>query len=194
MGWLVLAKVGANSPAPWTAVAKGSPQSGRAEATWSGLPVDSATLESVTEGRSTGTGSLFCHACADARQLLVPLVGDPLATPYQRGKHGKHTQVSSSYPLQSVFTDASSSAYGSYMINALAAGSVHVDQHVRVSVLWCAGRPIGYRIEHGKVAAPTDTVQVVLTSLPDMTHAWTEQSSPVMATPCDGCGGPALRA
>ncbi len=134
----------------------------------------------------------YCHACAAARQLLNSPPIDPLATSYQLKKYAKHTVVNPTFQVQSIFNSTSTQAYADFIVDASTAGAVVVDDWDRFNIVLIAGRDVGYRFESGKLVAPTDAIQLVLTSDHGRVHAYTIQSFSVTGIPCADCGRTAI--
>jgi hypothetical protein len=129
----------------------------------------------------------YCHVCAAANRLLYAPPADPLATQYQLGKYMKHTNPDPKYPVQSVFATASTQAYEHYIVSSLAAGAVALDAR-GTTVIWVAGKDIGFRVEQGQLIAPQDAVKVVLSTDPEKTHGYSVHSSTFTGATCAQCG------
>jgi hypothetical protein len=134
----------------------------------------------------------YCHACAAAHEFLYPLPADPLATPYQLEKYGKHLMPNARHALQGIFASTEAKVYAGYLVDTRAAGAVLVDHRNRFSVVLCAGKEVGYHYEQGQLIAPADAIQLVLSSDQGKVHAYPIQSSTVTGRTCDDCGGWAL--
>jgi hypothetical protein len=114
--------------------------------------------------------------------------GPLLKTTYQQDKHRKHTLVSSSEALQSIFSDPSTSAIRAHVENAVLRGPVEVDVKGRVNFYSTGidGQPTGHRYEFGTCISPADYTRVVLSTSPERWHAFPDN---VLANPvCDRCG------
>lgn len=136
----------------------------------------------------------YCHACAAARGFLYPLPENPLATSYQMEKYAKHTVIDPTWGVQGIFTSTEAKAYKDYVVDARAAGGVIVDGRNRFNIVMAAGKEIGYQYEHGRLVAPADAIQLVLSSEAGMLHAYPIQSAPVVGLACStpGCERPVL--
>lgn len=136
----------------------------------------------------------YCHACAAARGLLYPLPADPLATSYQMEKYAKHTLIDPTFSVQGIFTSTEARVYKDYVVDVRAAGGVIVDDRNRFNIVVAAGKDIGYQYEYGKVVAPTDAIQLVLSSEAGRLHAYPIQSARVVGLACStpGCQWPVL--
>lgn len=131
----------------------------------------------------------YCHECADTLRLLPnPPGGKVVRTPYQYGKHLKHTAPNSTYSIQSIFSDSSTSAYANYLVNAMLAGAVEIDEQGRKNIIWCAGRETGFQYQSGKLVRPSDAVKVVLPINTDKVHAFPENSTSFSTAICCQCG------
>lgn len=120
----------------------------------------------------------YCHSCANENGLIPNLpLGKVVQTPYQYKKHQKHISPNSTYAIQSVFTDPSTSVYAGYIINAMLDGAVEVDDKGKINIIWCAGRQTGFRYESGELIRPTDAIKVVLSSDTGLVHAFPENST-----------------
>ena len=62
------------------------------------------------------------------------------------------------------------------------------------TIVVAAGKDIGYQYEYGKVVAPTDAIQLVLSSEAGRLHAYPIQSARVVGLACStpGCQRPVL--
>lgn len=135
----------------------------------------------------------YCHECARRRGYLNKIeTGKLIGTEYQLGKYAKHTCVASSEAIQSLFTDPSTSAYESYVVNSVLAGSVEVDAKGRRNIVWAAGQNIGFRYEHGVVRRPENVVKVVLSTDSSLIHCYAESSTQFVEASCLDCGGVVL--
>jgi hypothetical protein len=65
--------------------------------------------------------------------------GKVVASSYQLDKYLKHTLPSLSHELQSVFETPSTQTYRDYILDALAARSIEIDDHGSANVIWVAG-------------------------------------------------------
>ena len=135
----------------------------------------------------------YCHSCAAQRGLLnPPPTGPVVGSTYQLAKYIKHTQPTARYPVQSVFDAPSTQAYRDHILNALAAGSVEVDDAGRVNVVWAAGQQTGFLFAHGVLVQPQDAVKVVLSSNAARVHAYSANSTTFTFERCCECGGVAV--
>jgi hypothetical protein len=131
----------------------------------------------------------YCHACANKYGLIPdPPAGKVVRTLYQYRKHQKHTSPDPTYPIQSVFSDSSTSVYAGYIVNALHNGAVEVDDDGRRDIIWCAGRYTGFRYELGILVQPNDAVKIVLSSDTGLVHAFPENSTNFNTRFCEYCG------
>jgi hypothetical protein len=132
---------------------------------------------------------IVCRQCRKAdldfsRKLPGPL----LKTTYQEDKHRKHTIVSTSEALQSIFSDPSTSSIRVHVENAVLHGPVEIDSKGRVNFYSTGldGQPTGYRYEFGVCIAPSDATRVVLSTSPEKWHAFPDG---ILGDPvCDRCG------
>lgn len=111
----------------------------------------------------------------------------------QYGSHRKHTVPDSRYSVQSVFSDPSTSAYATYLVNAMLAGAVEVDEQGRANIILAAGRQTGFRYEFGHLVQPSDAVKVVQSSNSGLVHAFPENSTSFSTGVCEKCGNPIVR-
>ena len=71
----------------------------------------------------------YCHECGKQKGLIEdPQPGKKVQSNYQYDKHQKHTVVDSSYPIQSIFSDPSTSTYADYIVNTILEGAVEIDE------------------------------------------------------------------
>jgi hypothetical protein len=133
----------------------------------------------------------YCHQCAKQKGLIEdPPAGKKVRSQYQYDKHEKHTQIDSSYRLQSIFSDPSTFVYADYMVSTMMEGAVEIDDFGRKNLIWCAGKQTGFRVEAGNMIRPTDAVKVVLSSASSSVHAYPENSTSFDAGKCAECGKP----
>jgi hypothetical protein len=133
----------------------------------------------------------YCHQCAKQKGLIEdPPTGKKVNSLYQYDKYEKHTQIDSSYRLQSIFSDTSTSVYADYMVSAMMEGAVEIDDLGRKNLIWCAGKHNGFRVEAGNIVRPTDAVKVVLSSVSSSVHAYPENSTSFNAGKYAECGRP----
>lgn len=131
----------------------------------------------------------YCHQCAKLKGLINdPPIGKKVRSQYQYDKHEKHTKIDSSYRLQSIFSDTSTSIYADYIVSAMTEGAVEIDDLGRKNVIWCAGKDNGFRVESGDIVRPTDAVKVVLSSVSSSVHAYPENSTSFNTGKCAECG------
>jgi len=90
--------------------------------------------------------------------------GKKLGSVEQYGSHYKHTVPESRFPIQPVFSDPSTSAYGDHLVNAILAGAVEIDDLGRTNIIWAAGRETDCGNEFGHLIQPADAMKVVLSS------------------------------
>lgn len=95
---------------------------------------------SRTLDRFETMATYYCHNCAAQLGYLrqVP-AGKVVASSYQLDKYLKHTLPSLSHELQSVFETPSTQTYRDYILDALAARSIEIDDHGSANVIWVAG-------------------------------------------------------
>ena len=135
----------------------------------------------------------YCHECACRRGYLGEVDADGLMeTDFQLEKYMKHTCPASSEAIQSVFAVPSTSAYGTYIVNATLAGAVEIDDKGRKNIIWAAGKPVGFHWEHGKLTHPEDAVKVVLSTDSGRIHAYPQSSTEFAGASCLGCGAAVL--
>jgi len=141
----------------------------------------------------TVMSTYYCHECARRRGYLSGIeTGNLMETGYQLEKYMKHICPASSEVIQSVFATASTSAYGSYVVNATLAGSVEIDDKGRANIIWAAGEKIGFLYEHGVLKHPEHVVKVVLTTDSGRVHAYSQSSTEFAGASCLDCGGAVL--
>jgi hypothetical protein len=130
----------------------------------------------------------YCHPCAASRGYLsTGQAGTLLGSTTQLEKYMKHTCPSSSEATQSVFTNASTALYGSYVVSALCAGSVEVDFKGRTNIIWAAGEDIGFQFESGVLQHPQSWVKVVLSTDSNRIHAYSQSSTDFTGANCAVC-------
>jgi hypothetical protein len=136
----------------------------------------------------------YCHSCAKQQGLIdYPSIGKSIQTKYQWDKYEKHTEIISSYQLQSIFSVHSTSVYADYVVNSLMEGAVEIEERGprkkdRKNIIWCAGKHTGFRYEAGVMIRPTDAVKVVLSSATSSIHAFPENSANFSTATCCECG------
>ncbi len=133
--------------------------------------------------------SYYCHACAASGGRLpgaesITVLGSTM----QLDKYMKHTCPSSSEAIQSVFNAASTSMYRDYVVSALCAGSVEIDDRGRRNIIWAAGKDVGFQYEHGILRHPQSWVKVVLSSDDTRIHAYPQSSTDFAGGTCRTCG------
>ena len=107
----------------------------------------------------------YCHRCAaELGYIHEPSTGKKVRTQYQLEKYAKHTAPDSEHAIQSVFLQSDTSAYAGYMVSALLAGAVEVDEQGRHNVVWVAGTPTGFLYEHGQLMRPLGHANISTTS------------------------------
>ena len=131
----------------------------------------------------------YCHGCGRQLGLIPdPPTGKVVRSAEQYRKHHKHTVPDSRYSIQSVFSEPSTSAYATHLVDAMAAGAVEVDDQGRTNIIWAAGRETGFRYEFGHLIRPSDAVKVVLSSNTGVVHTFPEHSTSFSAGLCEECG------
>lgn len=92
----------------------------------------------------------YCHRCGCNLGLIPdPPRGKIVRTVKQYEKHRKHTVPDSRYPIQSVFVDPSTSVSASYLVDAMLAGAIEVDEQGRTNIILAAGRQAGFGTSSG---------------------------------------------
>src|SRR5581483_4455446 len=92
----------------------------------------------------------YCYPCRAMLGYSRDLPTGPLlAADYQRRKHDKHSVISTSEPLQSIFADASTSAVRPYVEDALLRGPMKIDDQNRVNFYSTSTGTVGFRYEFG---------------------------------------------
>jgi hypothetical protein len=135
----------------------------------------------------------YCHSCARKRGYLSSMqTGSLTNTSYQLGKYIKHTNPDPKYNVQSVFNSSSTQAYRDYIVSSSLSGSVEIDDQGRRSVIWGAGKEIGFRYENGALKHPEDVVKVVLSTHSGSIHAYSQSSTQFGTARCVDCGDPVL--
>lgn len=136
----------------------------------------------------------YCATCADrfGERPEKPTV-DMLGTDYQKGKHQKHTQQSSSYGIQSVFDSTSTQYYQECIEEAFEKGAIEVYRGRR-SILFppSTGSDIGTKYRWGVAAQRADTILVAHATSAGLVHAMLEESSRYSGETCKRCGRPIL--
>lgn len=94
--------------------------------------------------------------------------------------------------VQSVFDSSSTQAYAGFLVGALAAGSVEIDDRGSTNVIWAAGLPTGFLFRNGFLVQPQDAVKVVLSSNASKVHAYPANSTNFLGVTCSRCGGLAV--
>ena len=136
------------------------------------------------------TDEYHCNNCAKdfpyVKQLRENLKIDLLGTTYQQDKFKKHTEVSTEYPVASVFNNRSTSEYDNHYINALHSGIYAKDRYGRESLTFSAGHQTGITYENGKPVLQTDSVKAVCCS--GKTHLYPISSTNYSTGHCESCG------
>jgi hypothetical protein len=99
----------------------------------------------------------YCHSCA----IKLKLLGNErttsiLGSTYQFDKYTKHTMPKSSYHLVSIFDNPSTALYAQYVVNAVFAGSVQIDDAGRKNITWVAGKKVGAVYVDGTMKLPAN--------------------------------------
>jgi hypothetical protein len=138
-------------------------------------------------------GTYLCHQCSvDLGHLRQPPTGKVVRSSYQLEKYFKHTVPNAQIEIQSVFDTRSTQAYAGYLVGALAAGSVEIDNRGSTNVIWAAGLPTGFLFRSGSLIQPQDAVKVVLSSNASKVHAYPANSTSFLGVTCSRCGGLAV--
>jgi hypothetical protein len=114
----------------------------------------------------------------------------PLQSTYQLDKYIKHTaphSVSTSQPLLSLFANPATSQYKDYIVTALNAGAVRIDDKGRKNFIYAAGRRTGFSYEYSVPVKPVDGILVVLTSLSAKIHGFPTATSSLRTERCFDC-------
>ena len=114
--------------------------------------------------------------------------GALLVTDYQRQKHEKHSVVSTSERLQSIFADPSTSAIRRYVEDALLSGPMEIDDQNRVNFYSTSTGTVGYRYEWGTLVEFEDATKVVFSTSPERHHAFPENTARLSTATCAKCG------
>ena len=131
----------------------------------------------------------YCHECAISHSLVTSASPTSLiGTQYQLDKFAKHTALSGSYQVNSVFDDASLAAYAGYVVNTSASGLLQIDSRGRKNLVWFAGSRNGAEYRNGTFVAPTDGVKLVLKQEDSKVHAFPICGSPHRIVKCQSCG------
>jgi hypothetical protein len=131
----------------------------------------------------------YCHRCALELGLLENVfISDPLQSPYQYEKFKKHTALSTSYSLQSVFGSTSTGDYADYVVRAGSSGALEIDRRGRRNLIVLATSPTGVEYRGGLKRAMADSVKVVLSSAADQVHAFPFLFSNARVERCANCG------
>ena len=135
----------------------------------------------------------FCHQCSvTLGYLRQPPSGKVVASTYQLAKYLKHTVPDAQVAIQSVFDTPSTQAYAGYLVGALAAGSIEIDDRGSTNVIWAAGNPTGFLFRDGALVQPQDAVKVVLSSNASKVHAYPANSTNFLSVTCSHCGDRAV--
>jgi hypothetical protein len=135
----------------------------------------------------------FCHQCSVQRRYLrPPPTGKIVGSSYQLDKYVKHTVPDEGFEIQSIFETSSTRAYAEFLVDALAAGSVEIDDAGSTNVVWAAGRLTGFLFRNGCLIQPQDAVKVVLSSNASKVHAYPANSTNFVGVTCSQCGALAI--
>lgn len=124
---------------------------------------------------------------SDSRRLPA---GPLLQTAYQRDKHQKHTQISTSEALQSIFADPSTTAIRPYVEAALSSGAMEVDDRGRINFYATSTGTAGFRYEWGVPIEEQDAVKVVLSTDSGRRHEFPESLHRLGGAICAQCRRP----
>jgi len=136
--------------------------------------------------------TFYCSTCAHAGGLKAGIDTDNvLRSPYQRGKHVKHTSTSGSSQetIRTVFDSTSTMYYAECIRAAVTHGFVEVNgQQKNILFTPSLGSALGVKLDWGVEASKPDTIVVVKTSEPTGIHAFLENSSKYSTGRCvNGC-------
>ena len=135
----------------------------------------------------------YCHQCSvELGHLRQPPTGKVVGSSYQLEKYVKHTVPDAQNEIQSVFDTQSTQSYAAFLVGALAAGSVEIDDRGSTNVIWAAGLPTGFLFRNGSLIQPQDAVKVVLSSNASKVHAYPANSTNFLRVTCSRCGGLAV--
>jgi hypothetical protein len=143
---------------------------------------------------SKGMAKYYCHPCASSMGMLRNIHSSaPIASKYQLEKYLKHTAPSSTCSHLSIFDDPSTGSYRNAIVAASCSGSVEIDVRGRKNIIYVAstGR-IGCSFQNGVFLRANNTIKVVLSSDPEMVHAFTESSTQYSTALCEKCGSPII--
>lgn len=132
----------------------------------------------------------FCHECGANHGYLESVhTGSLTETDYQLAKYMKHTVPDSKYAVQSVFTSGTTEKYRDYIVSSALSGSVEIDDRGRTSIIWAAGKEIGFKYQDGVLQHPEDVVKVVLSTDSGKVHAYSQSSTQFASASCSDCSG-----
>ena len=131
----------------------------------------------------------YCFQCRTTLGYSRDLPsGALLVTDYQKGRYEKHTVVSTSERLQSIFADPSTSAIRHYIKDALLTGAMEIDDQNRVNFYSTSTGTVGFRYEWGTLVESQDATKVVLSTSPERYHAFPENTARLSTATCAKCG------
>ena len=130
----------------------------------------------------------YCHNCAAIFGYLNDIkCTDVLESKYQWKKYLKHTIPSSGFDLNSIFSDPTTAKYADWIINAEHAGSYEIDYKQRGNIIWVIGSTIGVQLINSEYVLPLDAIKVVLSTDPQLIHAFPISSTTLSTAKCERC-------
>lgn len=132
------------------------------------------------------------YYCLECRTTLgysreLP-IGPLVVTNYQSQKLQKHSIVSTSERLQSIFADPSTSAIRQHVEDALLSGAMEIDDQNRINFFSTSTGTLGFRYEWGTLVESQDATKVVLSTSPERRHAFPENTARLSTATCAKCG------
>jgi hypothetical protein len=132
----------------------------------------------------------YCPECrSTVDEYRRTLASGPLyQSEYQKAKQQKHTVVSTSEALQSVFADPSSAAIRPFVERALSNGPVEIDDLGRVNFYSTSTGIAGSLHQAGALVDPhQNAVKVVLSTSTDFRHEFPVSISSISHVICHRC-------
>ena len=131
----------------------------------------------------------YCHKCGiDLGYLGNERTGSLLGSTCQLDKFMKHHNPSTFFKINSVFDDNSTGEYEKFVVNAVASGSVEIDDQNRLNIVYIAGRKVGAMYENGSFQYPEDGIKVVCSTDPLRIHSFSFGSTTLSTAFCKNCG------